>query len=62
MMQIENVFFDLANSTSKNCLVICDRGSMDAAAFITREQWENILKRNDLDEVEIRDNRYDQVK
>ena len=61
MMQIENVFFDLATSTAKNCLVICDRGAMDASAFISREQWENILARNNLDEEEIRDNRYDQV-
>ena len=61
MMQIENVFFDLAKSTVKNCLVICDRGAMDASAFISREQWENILARNNLDEEEIRDNRYDQV-
>ena len=61
MMQIENVFFDLAKSTVKNCLVICDRGAMDASAFISREQWENILARNNLNEEEIRDNRYDQV-
>ena len=61
MMQIGNVFFDLATSTAKNCLVICDRGAMDASAFISREQWENILARNNLNEEEIRDNRYDQV-
>ena len=61
MLQIENSFFDLANSTERNCLVICDRGAMDASAFITREQWENILARNGLDEVEVRDNRYSQV-
>ena len=61
MIQIENSFFDLAQSTERNCLVICDRGAMDASAFISREQWENILARNNLNEEEIRDNRYDQV-
>ena len=61
MIQIENSFFDLAQSTERNCLVICDRGAMDASAFISREQWEHILARNGLDEVEIRDNRYSQV-
>ena len=61
MLQIENSFFDLANSTERNCLVICDRGAMDASAFINREQWEHILARNGLDEVEVRDNRYNQV-
>ena len=32
MMQIESTFFDLAASCSQNCLVICDRGTMDASA------------------------------
>ncbi|MPC75163.1 TRPL translocation defect protein 14 [Portunus trituberculatus] len=32
MMQIENTFFSLAETCSKNCLVICDRGTMDASA------------------------------
>lgn len=62
MMQIENSFFDLASSSlSQNCLVICDRGTMDASAFVSRDQWDTILSVNDLDEVDIRDNRYNQV-
>ena len=32
MMAIENTYFDLAQSCQKNCLVICDRGLMDASA------------------------------
>ena len=32
MLQIENTFFDLASQCSQNCLVICDRGIMDASA------------------------------
>lgn len=62
MIQIENTFFDLATSTDRHCLVICDRGAMDASAFICRDQWEHILARNGLDEVEVRDNRYNQVR
>ena len=62
MIQIENSFFDLAaSSSSQNCLVICDRGAMDASAFVSREQWDNILESNELNEVDIRDNRYNQV-
>lgn len=61
MLQIENTFFALAEESDRNCLVICDRGSMDASAFITRDQWEQILARNGYDEVELRDNRYQQV-
>ena len=62
MIQIENSFFDLASSGgNQNCLVICDRGTMDASAFVSREQWDHILAMNSLNEVEIRDNRYNQV-
>jgi len=32
MLQIEDTFHDLALSSSKNCLIICDRGTMDATA------------------------------
>jgi len=61
MISIENVFFDLAKTCKKNCLVICDRGTMDAAAYMEKNAFNNILKRNRLDNVELRDNRYNQV-
>lgn len=61
MIQIENSFFALAEASERNCLVICDRGTMDASAFVTKDQWEDILAKNLCDEVDIRDNRYHQV-
>jgi len=61
MIQIENSFFALAEASERNCLVICDRGTMDASAFVSKEQWEEILSKNSCDEVDIRDNRYHQV-
>ena len=61
MMQIEKSFFDLAEESKRDCLVICDRGAMDASAYIAKDQWDRILEQTGLDEVEIRDNRYDQV-
>lgn len=61
MIQIENSFFALAEASERNCLVICDRGTMDASAFVTKDQWEDILSKNLCDEVDIRDNRYHQV-
>jgi len=60
-IQIEKTYFDLAKRTKKNCLVICDRGIMDISAYISREQWEEILSECDLDETDLRDNRYNQV-
>jgi len=32
MLQIENTFFELGESCDQDCLIICDRGAMDAAA------------------------------
>ena len=32
MKEIENTYFDLAETSSVNTLVICDRGTMDASA------------------------------
>ncbi|XP_023331703.1 TRPL translocation defect protein 14 isoform X2 [Eurytemora carolleeae] len=61
MIQIENSFFALAEASERNCLIICDRGTMDASAFVSKEEWEEILLKNGCDEVDIRDNRYHQV-
>ena len=61
IIQIEDTYFDLASESNRNCLVICDRGTMDASAYISSEQWNNILSKNGFDEVELRDNRYNQV-
>lgn len=32
MMAMEETYFSLADTCNRNCLVICDRGTMDAAA------------------------------
>lgn len=61
MIQIENTFFALGESCTRNCLIICDRGAMDASAFISKEKWEYMLATNDLNSVDIRDNRYNQI-
>uniref|UniRef100_A0A0A9VVL2 NadR/Ttd14 AAA domain-containing protein n=1 Tax=Lygus hesperus TaxID=30085 RepID=A0A0A9VVL2_LYGHE len=61
MLQIENTFFELGGTGRRNTLIICDRGAMDASAFITREQWESIMTANGWNNVELRDNRYDHI-
>ena len=45
----------------QDCLVICDRGTMDASAFVSQEQWGDILRRVDKDEFDICEARYDHV-
>ena len=60
LSSIEVWGFNRLNIKGRNCLVICDRGVMDASAFITRDQWMTILERINFEEDEIRDNRYNQ--
>jgi hypothetical protein len=57
MFQIEDTYFSLATTQNRNCLVICDRGAMDCSAYLPKQDWEKILEKNNLNEVDIRDNR-----
>lgn len=61
MMQVENTFFDLASSCRRNCLVICDRGIMDGSAYLKPKEWEKLKEKNNWNEVDLRDSRYNLV-
>lgn len=61
MLQIEDTFFELGRACRRNCLIICDRGAMDASAFISKEKWEDIMRVNSWNSIELRDNRYNQI-
>jgi hypothetical protein len=39
MMHTEKVFDDLASTCPNDCLIICDRGSMDPSAYIEQHLW-----------------------
>lgn len=61
MIQIEDTFFELGNSCFRNCLIICDRGFMDATAYIPPDKIEEIMTTNKWNPVDMRDNRYNQI-
>jgi len=61
MIQIENTYFELAQSSTRNCLIICDRGVMDGGAYITKEKWKKMMAANNWNPIELRDNRYNQI-
>ena len=61
MIQVENTFFALAECCDRDCLVICDRGTMDASAFISKDDWQKLLKDNGWNSVDMRDTRYNQI-
>ncbi|KAI1285686.1 hypothetical protein HDE_11596 [Halotydeus destructor] len=61
MIAMETTFFDLAESAKRNVLVICDRGTMDAAAYMSKKSFDDVMKKNNWNSVELRDIRYNQV-
>jgi hypothetical protein len=44
MVELEDSFFDLAKQCGKNAVVLCDRGAMDAKAYMDEEDWNLMLK------------------
>lgn len=62
-MSLEDIFAGIAaiNAPDKDIVLICDRGTMDGSAYISKEIWETILHDYDLNETKIRDKRYDLV-
>ncbi|XP_055708493.1 TRPL translocation defect protein 14 isoform X2 [Phlebotomus papatasi] len=66
MLQLENTYYELAKGhvrkeNARGCLIICDRGIMDAGAYIPKEDWERLLTENAWNTIELRDNRYNQI-
>ncbi|KRY01270.1 hypothetical protein T4E_556, partial [Trichinella pseudospiralis] len=61
LLRLEDSFMYLAETCEENCLVICDRGAMDGSAYLNREAWEEILRRNNLNPIALRDQRYNQI-
>merc|ERR1719309_1730187 len=63
MLCLEDTYFTMAEkmTTGQNALVICDRGTMDASAFISPQEWAKLLDKLNLEESHICENRYDQV-
>ena len=63
MLCLEDTYFSMAEkiTSGQNALVICDRGTLDASAFISAEEWSALLDKLNLEESHICENRYDQV-
>lgn len=66
LVQIEDSINDVAkhhfNDKNQSCMIIYDRGAMDPIAYLAAEEWEILKMRNPhWNEVDLRDNRYDQI-
>lgn len=63
-MAIEDTFAEIAKKKSdgKPVLILCDRGTMDGAAYVPKETFDKILKSLGVNSVfEVKDKRYDLV-
>ena len=58
---MEETFIDLARRAKGPALVLCDRGTMDPAAYMDEDMWRSILSAQDWTESALRDQRYDAV-
>jgi predicted ATPase len=58
---MEETFIDLARRAKGPAIVLCDRGTMDPAAYMDDEMWRSILSAQDWTESTLRDQRYDAV-
>jgi thymidylate kinase len=61
-MTIEDALQGIAcNSGGRNIVLLCDRGTMDGRAYMSKKNWEELLSENDLSMHKIRDARYDLI-
>lgn len=58
---LEDAFLVLAQQGPKPAVILCDRGVMDAKAYVEPEIWEAILSKNKWSEVYLRDQRYEGI-
>uniref|UniRef100_A0A0N4Z1C0 AAA_28 domain-containing protein n=1 Tax=Parastrongyloides trichosuri TaxID=131310 RepID=A0A0N4Z1C0_PARTI len=63
LLRLESVYFRLAESFVErtNVLVICDRGAMDPSAYMSKEEWDVLCKKIDVDTFHLRETRYNQI-
>ncbi|EGR32192.1 hypothetical protein IMG5_092590 [Ichthyophthirius multifiliis] len=60
-VQLEDTFYGIAKLSKQKAIILCDRGLMDGSAYLPLNLWNNMLKQMNIDEVQVRDRRYDCV-
>ena len=60
-LTMEDTLSEIAEACGRPALLICDRGAMDTAAYISNECWQRILHALHTDEKSLCDHRYDAV-
>ena len=60
-LQTEDCFRKMAEKAGKPAIIVYDRGVMDVAAYMNTDLWQALLDEMGLNEVDVRDKRYDAV-
>lgn len=61
-MYLEDLFAGIAaTGSNEKIVIICDRGTMDGSAYLSKNLWNTLLHEYDLVVEKIRDHRYDLV-
>lgn len=60
-VHLEDNIAEYAKATLQNCVLLCDRGLMDGAAYVTEDEFSGLLKGEGLDLVSARDTRYNGI-
>jgi len=60
-MAMEDYFVQITEAADRPALIICDRGVMDIAAYLSAESWQALLDESELSVVQVRDKCYDAV-
>jgi CYTH domain-containing protein len=61
MMALESGFHAIAAGTGRPSVLLCDRGTMDASAYLPPDAWTALLNEHDWTVVGLRDRRYEAV-
>lgn len=59
-MSLENIAEEVASKNNYPTIILCDRGILDDKAYVTKKEWQNLLKDFSKKEFELM-NRYDLV-
>eukprot|EP00667_Euglena_gracilis_P006039 EG_transcript_6081 len=60
-MKMEDCFIQIAKSSGKPTVVLCDRGTMDAAAYMDSQRWNELMEQMGWQTDMLREERYDAV-
>lgn len=60
-LAIEDSMTQIAQNCGKPAIMVCDRASMDTAAYISQDVWKSMMSEINATEESLRDDRYDAV-